>query len=62
MRPTVPMPAPVVPAKAGTQEVFAGDHLLDSRLCGNDGARNSRLRGNDGVRDSRLRGNDGGMA
>ncbi len=47
----------VVPAQAGTQERVACQHLLDSRLRGNDGS-DSRLRGNDG-RDSRLRGNDG---
>ncbi len=49
---------PVVPAQAGTQEVSAHHHLLDSRLRGNDGLVDSRLRGNDGLVDSRLRGND----
>ncbi len=49
---------PVVPAKAGTQEIVACQHLLDSRLRGNDG-RDSRLRGDDGRADRRLRAHDG---
>ena len=59
-------PPPVVPAKAGTQEVFARPHLLDSRLRGNDEsavvpakAGTQEVFACRHLLDSRLRGNDG---
>ncbi len=43
-----PKPGPVIPAQAGIQGGAACQHLLDSRLRGNDGVADFRLRGNDG--------------